>query len=88
MFNIFKMDENMIMSLKRKDICDRGGRDSFAILQGQFNVCLAIFESADKSKIVDIRCLKQYCHDTILHICIHFPWVKITPFVHQILAHN
>ena len=36
-------------------IPDRDDRDNFAILLGQFNVCLAISESVDKSRIIDIK---------------------------------
>ena len=69
-------------------ISDRDDRDNFAILPGQFNVCFAISESVDKSKIVDIKSLKQHCQDTTIHICVHFPCIKITQSVHQMLAHN
>ena len=67
---------------------DRNNRENLAILPGQLNVCLAVSESVDKSKVVDIKCFKQHCHDTMIHICLHFPCVRITPSVHQMLAHN
>lgn len=63
-------------------------RENFSILLGQFNVCLAVSESVEKDRAVNIENFKQHCYDTMLHLCLHFPWVRISPSTHQMLAHN
>ena len=76
----------------REAICslidDAADRENFNILLGQFNVSLSVAESVDVTKVVDVEKIKLHCHETMIHITLHFPWVKITPSVHQMLAHN
>ena len=67
---------------------DMVDRENYSILLGQMNVCLSVAESVDTSKSVNVEKLKIHCHETMLHITLHFPWVRITPSVHQMLAHN
>ena len=62
--------------------------ENYSILLGQINVCLSIAESVDISKSVKIEQLKIHSHETMLHVALHFPWVRITPSVQQMLAHN
>ena len=63
-------------------------RYKYGLLLEQINICLAISESVDPSKILDVEKFKEHCLKTMLHICLHFPWVQISPTVHQMLAHN
>ena len=42
----------------------------------------------EKDKAVNVEIFKQHSYDTMLHICLHFPWVRISPFTHQMFAHN
>eukprot|EP00112_Aurelia_sp_Birch-Aquarium-sp1_P004598 Seg1522.2 transcript_id=Seg1522.2/GoldUCD/mRNA.D3Y31 product="Major antigen" protein_id=Seg1522.2/GoldUCD/D3Y31 len=63
-------------------------RHNFSILLGQLNVCLAVSESVDQSQTVNIERFRNHCYDTMIHLAIHFPWVKVSPSVHQMLAHN
>ena len=50
------------------------------------NVCLAVSESVDNGKIVNIEKFRQHCYDTMIHLALHFPWVSISPSVHQMLT--
>ena len=61
---------------------------NFSILLSQLNVCLAVSESVNSSCKVDVGVFKQHCYDTMLHMALHFPWVRISPSVHQMLDHN
>ena len=69
-------------------IDDMVDRENYSILLAQMNVCLSVSESVDTSKSLNTDKLKIHCHETMLHITLHFPWVRITPSVHQMLAHN
>ena len=66
----------------------RRERNNYAIFRSQMNVCLAVSESVDNGKIVNIEKFRQHCYDTMIHLALHFPWVSISPSVHQMLAHN
>ena len=63
-------------------------RYNYGLLLEQINICLAISESVDPSKILDVEKFKEHCFNTMLHICLYFPLVQISPTVHQMLAHN
>ena len=85
--------EIRFFSLQNRDaICslikNRDERNNCAIFLSQILVCLAISESVVNDKIVNIKKFRKHCYDTMIHLALHFPWVKISPSVHQILAHN
>ena len=63
-------------------------RINYNVFLGQMNVCLAVSENADTSKTVDVKAFQKHCFDTMIHIALHFPWVRVSPSVHQMLAHN
>ena len=69
-------------------IDDMVDRENYSILLAQMNVCLSVSESVDTSKSLNADKLKIHCHETMLYITLHFPWVRITPSVHQMLAHT
>lgn len=69
-------------------IKNRVERNNYAIFLSQISVCLAVSESVDNKKIVNIEKFRQHCYDTMIHLALHFPWVKISLSVHQMLAHN
>lgn len=60
----------------REAICSiiDGAEDcgKYGLLLGQINVCLAISESSDASKILDVEKFKEHCFNTMLQICLHF----------------
>ena len=63
-------------------------RDNYCILLGLFDTVIRVSQSVDDSKCLYIEKFEHLCWSTMLHISIHFPWVKITPSVHQMLGHN
>ena len=67
---------------------DAEDRENFSILLGMLNVCLSVVESVDVGKKVFVDRFKNHCYETMVHIVVHFPWVFITPSVHQMLAHS
>ena len=80
-------------SLQNRDaICclinNRDERNNYAIFLSQMNVCLEVSESIDNEKIVNIEKFRQHCCDTVIHLALHFSWVKISPSVHQMLANS
>ena len=64
-------------------IDDMVDRENYSLLLAQMNVCLSVSESVDTSKSLNADKLKIHCHETMLHITLHFPWVRITPSVHN-----
>lgn len=68
-----------------KDVDDRA---NYSTLLGQLNVCLSVCQSVDMTRKVDIERFKAHCYETMVQIALKFPWIYITPSVHQMLAHT
>ena len=80
----FSLENRVAISSLIEDGADR---ENCSILLAMLNVCLSVVESVDVEKKVFVEGFKNHCYETMVHIVVPFPWVFITPNVHQMLAH-